>query len=220
MNFDFSDDQKQLKYETRRFLERECTPARVRAILDDPSQKHDAALWRAVAAQGWIGSAIPEEFGGLGLQYLELCCLAEELGRVLAPIPFASTVYLFTEALLLAGSAAQKKKYLPKIATGEMIGAFATSEKPGPVNPTSISAIAENGKLTGCKIPVTDGEIADAAVVLANEAGRPALFVVDLTGAGISRERLVTVDPSRNAAKITFSGALVERLGGAGEGFD
>jgi len=220
VNFDFSDDQKQLRDEARRFLAKECPPERVRGVLTDSSKTHDDALWKAVVAQGWLGAAIPEEFGGLGLGHLELCCIAEELGRALAPIPFASTVYFFAEAIMVAGDAAQKQKYLPKIASGEIVGAFATSEKPGPVSAATVSARVENGRLTGTKLPVTDGDIADAAIVLANENGAPALFIVDLTGPGVSREALATLDPSRDAAKLVFSGAPAERLGPAGEGLD
>ncbi len=97
MNFDFSDDQKHLKGEARRFLAANCTiPRWCAAVLDDPAKKsYDEALWRRIAEQGWLGAAIPERFNGLGLGRLELCAtIAEELGigRVVAPIPFASTV--------------------------------------------------------------------------------------------------------------------------------
>src|SRR5262245_47771943 len=101
MNFDFNDDQKFLKSEARKFLDAECPTTRVRAVLDDAGKAYDEALWQAVAAQGWLGAAIPEEHGGLGLGHLELCVIAEELGRVAAPIPFASTVYLLAEAVML-----------------------------------------------------------------------------------------------------------------------
>lgn len=132
MNFDYTDDQKFLKSEARKFLEARCPPTAVRAVLDDPSKGYDAALWAGVAEQGWMGAAIPEEYGGLGLGRIELCAIAEELGRVCAPIPFASTVYFFAEALMLAGSDAQKSGFLPKIAEGHEIGCFATSEGPAP----------------------------------------------------------------------------------------
>src|SRR5437899_7687879 len=108
MNFDFSDDQKFLKSEARKFLEAECPAGRVRGVLDDEAKGYDESLWRAVAGQGWLGAAIPEEHGGLGLGHLELCVIAEELGRAVAPIPFASTVYILAEAVMLAGSEAQK----------------------------------------------------------------------------------------------------------------
>jgi alkylation response protein AidB-like acyl-CoA dehydrogenase len=219
MNFDFNDDQKFLKSEARKFLDAECPATRIRAVLDDDGKAYDEALWGAVAAQGWLGAAIPEEYGGLGLGHLELCVIAEELGRVAAPIPFASTVYMLAEALLLAGSEAQKQTILPKIAAGEVIGALATSEGPGVVTPANLKATVSGGKLSGVKIPVTDGDIATHAVVLAKEGGRPGLFLVDLTAGGVTREALSTLDPARDAAKLSFDGAASERLGGAGEGF-
>jgi alkylation response protein AidB-like acyl-CoA dehydrogenase len=218
MNFDYSDDQKFLKDEARKFLAAHCTVAQVRAVLDDPAKSYDEALWRAVADQGWLGAAIPEQYNGLGLGRLELCAIAEELGRVVAPIPFASTVYFLAEALMLAGTEEQKARYLPKIAAGELIGCFATAEGPGAVSVSGVQAKVEGGRLTGTKIPVTDGDVAALAVVLAKEGGKPGLFLVDLTGEGVARETLTTLDPTRGVARLTFTGAQAERLGDAGEG--
>jgi alkylation response protein AidB-like acyl-CoA dehydrogenase len=218
MDFDFSDDQKFLKTEARKFLEARCPVSVVRGVLDDPAKSHDANLWKAVAEQGWLGAAIPEEFGGLGLGGIELCAIAEELGRALAPIPFASTVYFAAEALMLAGSQDQKARWLPRIAAGEIIGCFAASERPGALTDAQVQARVEGGKLTGVKIPVTDGDIADLAVVLAREAGQTALYLLELGGEGVARETLQTLDPTRGAARLTFEGATAERLGEAGEG--
>ena len=167
-----------------------------------------------------MGAAIPEEFGGLGLGHLELCVIAEELGRAVAPIPFASTVYLLAEAIMLAGDAGQKAEYLPKIAAGELIGALATSEGPGVVSASSLQCTVESGKLSGTKIPVTDGDVAGVCLVLAKEGGKPGLFLVDLTGPGVTREVLKTLDPTRDAAKLVFAGAPAKRLGAAGEGMN
>ena len=69
---------------------------------------------------GWTGAAIPEEYGGAGLGHLGLCVLAEELGSALAPVPFSSSVYLASEAIIAGGSEAQKKAWLPKLAAGEV----------------------------------------------------------------------------------------------------
>jgi alkylation response protein AidB-like acyl-CoA dehydrogenase len=218
MNFDYSDDQKFLKSEARKFLEGHCPTSQVRKVLDDAARAYDETLWTAVAAQGWLGAAIPEEYGGLGLGHVELCAIAEELGRAVAPIPFASTVYVLAEALMLAGSPAQKAALLPKIAAGEVIGCLATSEGPGVTTASNLQAGVAGGRLSGTKLPVTDGDIATHAVVLAREGGRPGLFLVDLS-AGVTREALKTLDPTRDAAKLTFDGAAAERLGGAGEGF-
>ena len=218
MNFDFSDDQKTIKSEARRFLEARCPTTKARAVLDDPAKSYDAEVWKEVAGQGWLGAAIPEAYGGLGLGHLELCVIAEELGRALAPIPFGSTAYFLAEALMMAGSEAQKQAWLPKIASGETIGCFASVERPGALTEAQVQARVENGKLTGTKLPVTDGDIADVAVVLAREGGQLSLFLVELGGAGVTRETLQTLDPTRGVAKLTFAGAAAERLGEAGEG--
>src|SRR5215469_10948956 len=130
MNFDVSDDLKQLREQARRFLAERSPPSVVRSVLD-ARETYAADLWRAIAEMGWLGAAIPEQYGGAGLGYEGLCVLAEELGRVLAPVPFASSAYLATEALLLAGSDAQKRRLLPKLADGTAIGCLALAEGTG-----------------------------------------------------------------------------------------
>ena len=219
MNFDYSDDQKFLKAEARKFLDAQCTSERVRKVLNDDAVSFDADLWRQVAEQGWLGACIPEQYNGLGLSRIDLCAIAEELGRVVAPIPFASTVYFLAEALMLAGTEDQKAGYLPKIAAGELIGCFATAEGPGAISPGHVQAKVEGGKITGVKVPVTDGDVADLALVLAKEGGRGGLYLVDLKGAGVARETLKTLDPTRSVAKITFAGAEAVRLGADEDGF-
>ena len=171
-----------------------------------------------LSEQGWLGAAIPEEFGGLGLGHLELCVIAEELGRAMAPVPFASSVDFFAEALALAGTEAQKQAWLPKIAAGEVIGCFASSERPGAALTGALEARVRNGKLTGVKAPVIDGGGADVAVVLAKESGQSSLYIVRLDQPGVRREAVTSLDPSRDVARLTFDAAAAERLGDAGEG--
>src|ERR1700752_2283355 len=153
MNFDFSDEQKQLRDEARKFLTEKSPPKAVRAVLDGKAPD-DRELWRALAEMGFLGVAIPESYGGAGAGHLELCVIAEEMGRALAPVPFSSTVYLAAEALLLAGSEAQKQKWLPGIAKGEAIGALALFEGRGNPQPAAIKLTASNGTLDGVKKPV------------------------------------------------------------------
>jgi alkylation response protein AidB-like acyl-CoA dehydrogenase len=188
--------------------------------LDDAKVSYDEGLWRAVAEMGWLGAAIPEEHGGLGLGRLELCVLAEELGRAVAPIPFSSTVYFFAEALMLAGSDAQKAALLPKVAAGEVIGCFAVSEGPGAPTAATIQAKFDGATLSGAKIPVTDGDCASHAVVVARDGGGVSLVLVDLNQPGVTRTTLKTLDPSRGHAKLEFKGAKAERLGAAGQGWE
>jgi len=220
MNFDFSEDQKFLRDEARKFLTAECPSTVVRQVLDNADVSHDAKLWKKIGEMGWLGAAIPEEHGGLGLGMLELCVIAEELGRVLAPVPFTSTAFLLAEAVKLAGSDAQKEAVLPKIAAGEVIGALALSEGPGEPDPAKLTTRFEGGKLSGKKIPVTDGDIATHAVVLAGEGSGASLVLVDLTGEGVTRTTVKTLDPTRSHAEIVFDGAEAERIGSAGEGAD
>ncbi|MBI1361116.1 MAG: acyl-CoA dehydrogenase [Alphaproteobacteria bacterium] len=219
MNFDFSDDQKSLRDQARRFLDDKCNRKTVREVLDNAKTSYDARLWKAVGEQGWLGVAIPEEYGGLGLGGLELCVLAEEIGRAVAPIPFSSTAYFFTEALLAAGSRDQKSALLPRVAAGDIIGAFAIGEGPGAPSPASIETSFDGARLSGAKIPVADGDIATHAVVLAREGHGQSLVLVDLNQPGVKRETLTTLDPTRGHARLTFDRATGERLGTAGEGW-
>jgi acyl-CoA dehydrogenase len=214
VNFDFSPDQRSLREQARKFLVEHASSARVRRILEGAAP-YDAELWRGMAEMGWMGTAIPESHGGAGFGYLELCVIAEELGRSLAPTPFSSTIYLAAEALLLAGSPAQKKRWLPRIAQGEAIGCFALAEGPQVATPGNITTRADGGRVSGTKIPVMDGDVADFAIVVAGEADgrRAGLFLVDLTGPGVTRTSVTTVDPTRSHARLVFDGAAAEPLG-------
>src|ERR1700682_1390787 len=164
MNFDFSDEQKQLRDEARKFLAEKCSPKAVRLVLDGKSS-YDRELWRGLADMGFLGVAIPEAYGGAGAGHLELCVIAEEIGRALAPVPFSSTVYLAAEAILIAGSEAQKQKWLPAIASGAAIGTLALFEGKGNPSSAGIKLAASGGTLNGVKKPVPDGAIADFAIV-------------------------------------------------------
>jgi alkylation response protein AidB-like acyl-CoA dehydrogenase len=219
MNFDFSDDQKALKDQARRFLTDKSSTKAVRAVLHNADTSFDKALWAGVADMGWLGAGIPEAFGGLGLGKLELCVLSEEMGRALAPIPWTSTIAFFAEAVLAVGSDAQKQNVLPKVADGSVIGCFAVSEGPGAPRAETLTTTFDGATLTGVKIPVTDGDCATHAVVLAKDGAGTTLVLVDLSGPGVTRETLKTIDPSRGHAKLTFSGAKAERLGKSGDGF-
>ena len=218
MNFEFSDEQNLLREQALGFLQEHCPMSAVRAVLDGDAA-YDADLWTKIAELGWTATTIPEQHGGLGLSYLELSVIAEELGRAVAPVPFSSSVYLATEAILMAGSDAQKERWLPKLATGEAIGTFALGEGPGQPSPQRLATSARNGKLTGEKIPVVDGDIADLAVVVAkaDDGDGASLHLVEL--AGVERTPVGTLDPTRSHARIVFDDTPAEPLGMDGEGW-
>lgn len=212
MNFDFSDDVKLLRDQARRFLAESCPPAVVRRVLDG-EEPYAADLWRRIAEMGWIGAAIPEAYGGAGLGYEGLCILAEAIGHAAAPVPFASCAYLAAEAILTAGSEAQRRRWLPALADGSRIGCFALDEGLGEPSPDAIQARVAGGRLSGAKYPVADGGIADLAIVVArDESGQPGLFLVEL--AGVPRRVLRTLDPGRDQVRLDFDGVPAEPLGG------
>ncbi|MCC5871616.1 MAG: acyl-CoA/acyl-ACP dehydrogenase [Gammaproteobacteria bacterium] len=219
MNFEFSEDQNMLREQAQNFLRAKSDSKAVRRILEG-DEPFDQALWKGMVDLGWTGVTIPEEYGGIGLGHLELCVIAEELGRTLAPTPFASSVYLATEALLQFGSEAQKQAWLPKLAAGEVIGTVAVGEGTQTTTQKNMQVSAKSGQLHGTKLPVADGDVADIAIVIAKDADTAAsLYLVELGGKGVNRKAVKTLDPTRSHAQITFDGAPAELLGAAGAGW-
>jgi len=217
MNFDFSEDQKLLQQTAKDYLAEHAPLSVCREILegDEPYAKD---LWKGTAEMGWQGAVIPESYGGAGFGHLELAVIAQEVGRALAPIPFGSSVYVATEALLRYGSDAQKQQWLPKLASGEAIGTFAFAEKPGQNAAENVAAKVAGGKLSGEKAPVLDGDVATLAVVAALGDKGLSLYLVDLNGDGVERTPIKSFDPSRSQAKLDFDGASADLLGEDGAG--
>ncbi len=210
MNFEFSEEQLFIRDQARNFLSQECTPEVVRRVLDS-SIPFERDLWQKIVDLGWTAMTIPESYGGLGLGYLELCVIAEELGRALAPVPFSSSVYLATEAIKSWGSEDQKQHYLPRLAAGKLIGTLAMNEDLGtPV----VAAQLIDGKVTANKLPVPDGDIADFVVLTARDnTGRIGLYLADLGDPGVQRETLSSMDPSRSQARLVLNAVPAQDLG-------
>ncbi|MFK8021610.1 MAG: acyl-CoA dehydrogenase family protein [Pseudomonadales bacterium] len=228
MNFEFSDEQHQIRDQARSVLNDNCSPAVVRRVLEG-DELYAAELWQQVVDLGWPATTIPEEYGGLGLSHLELIVIAEELGRACAPIPFASSVYLATEAILMAGSPEQKSTWLPKLAAGEVIGTLAYAEGPGQTTAATLGTTLSNGKLSGCKSTVADAEIAQLMIVVVKsdkgDGASLCLCPMDspmdspMGGSQIKCDHVNTIDPSLNHADVTFDAADAELLGAEGEGW-
>ena len=220
MDFDFSNEQKLIGEQARSFLQKECSNEVVRQVLDtDAPYAED--LWKKMAELGWMGIAIPEEYGGTGLSYLELAVIAEEIGRALAPVPYSSSVYLATEALLLAGSPAQKDKWLPALAAGSAIGTVAQHAAQGGQQMASLPSTAGD-TAQGKVLAVPDAEVADFCVVLCREeAGSElSLVLVETAQPGVSVTPMEGIDRTRNVGDLNLDGATVERLGEKGQGLE
>ncbi len=212
MNFDFSEDQKLLGKTAQEFLTQHAPLSLCRAVFESDASYSDT-LWKSMGELGWQGTTIPEAYGGAGFGRLEMAVLAEQVGKALAPVPFCTSVYLATEALLLLGSEAQKQEYLPKLATGQAIGTFAQAEQAGQV--AKLLTTLTSGRLKGIKTPVADGDIASFAVVTARSGKEVGLVLVDLGAKGVTRQRLGSMDASRSLAELRFKGVAAQWLGEA-----
>ncbi|MEL1231656.1 MAG: acyl-CoA dehydrogenase family protein, partial [Candidatus Neomarinimicrobiota bacterium] len=219
MNLDFSDDQKFLQDEARKFFDKEGGLTNTRKVMDE-SLSHDEALWGKVLELGWTGIRIPEEYDGLGLGHLELCVIAEEIGRALAPIPFSSSVYLFTETIIKYGSDEIKKNILPKLVTGEIVGTYAVAEDMSAITESTLSCAVEGDSVNGVKIAVPDAELATHAVVLVKGSKGPELRLVDLSSDGVEVSLQKNLDKSRSFYKVAFNNAQSSLLGDQGSGWE
>ncbi len=228
MNFAFSEEQDELRRTVRGFLEAKSPSTEVRRLMET-TEGYDPAVWGQMGAEmGLQGLAIPEEFGGQGFSFVELCIVLEEMGRVLLCAPFFSTVVLAANAILNAGGDTEKKALLPGIASGDVKATLAFTEPNGKWDASGITMEASqkgnDWTLTGEKMFVIDGHVADLIVVAARVAGTTgtdgiAFFTVDADAPGLTRTALATMDQTRKQAKLEFSGVPATPLGEPGEGW-
>ncbi len=209
MDFDLSDEQKMLGEQARGLLAERSPYDHLRRLIDSHAE-WDEPLWRELAQLGFLGAAIPEAHGGLGMGALELGVISQELGRANAALPFFSSIVLAAGAIVLAGSEAQQAKWLPRLASGEVVACFASAEGPGPLlgHGTGFA----DGRITGSKHPVADAGVATLAVVQVGSA----LALVELAAPEVTRTRLDSFDQLRPHYRIDFAGARAELMPGRG----
>lgn len=190
---------------------------------------HDPALYREMAEMGWAGIAVPEADGGFGFGLTGAGVVAEQLGRNLVGSPLIGSSVVAASALVLAGSAAQKERWLPGIVAGTEIAALALDEGPrhDPAA-TALTARADGAGwvLDGIKRPVFDGPAATLLLVVARVGGAPgddsglALFLCPAATPGLGVTALQQID-SRGAAAVRFDAVRLPAdalLGEAGAG--
>lgn len=221
MNFEFSEDQRALQDQVARHLREAFPLTRTMAVMDaDPAEKTRLrrAMWQEFAAMGYLATALPEVYGGIGCGYLELCLMAEEFGRAALPVPMLSAVYTAMEALLLYGSASQQQRWLPLLATGERTATLAFAEPGCAGLPRQPGCTFVDGKVTGRKSPVSDLDLADLAVVLVALAdGSRAWALVDLQQAAVSTQPLTMIDEAWPHGELILAAAAAELLVGEGD---
>jgi len=225
------DEEHRLLRDTARdFLGRQAPVSALRRLRDerDPlGYRHE--LWREMAALGWAGIIIPEQYGGLGFGYSGLGVVLEEAGRTLAASPLWATAAVGAAAVLLGGSETLKESLLPQLAAGERTLALALEEshhhQPYRIH-TTATPDGDDFLLQGHKTFVADGHSADHLLVVARTAGDPGdergltLFLVERTVPGVTCRRTLLAD-SRNWAEVAFdrvrvSGSRVLGRVGAG----
>lgn len=206
MDFSLSSEQQMLKNEARKFFDKECPERFVREI-EKGDVGYSPELWQKIADLGWLGMAFPEEYGGLGSSMVDLMVLQEEMGRAMFPSPYLSTVVLGGLSILEAGTEAQKKDFLARIAAGGTILALAWTEPEASWGRNAweaagitLPAVAEGSDymLNGIKLFVHDAALADYFLcpVRTRREGRPedgiTLFLVDAKSSGITSTLLRT----------------------------
>jgi alkylation response protein AidB-like acyl-CoA dehydrogenase len=216
MDFGFNADQELLRATARKFFENECTSEFVRARMAE-GEGFTEAFWTKLAEQGWLGLVYPEQYGGAGLGFVDLTVLMEEMGRAVMPGPFFSTVLLGGLTILEAGSDAQKKEWLTKIAEGQARVSLAWTEPSARWDAAGVTttATATGGSFTldGIKLFVPDAHVAHALVVVARtrDGGEEgiSLFLVPTSAKGVSITLLPTMDQTRKLCEVKLDQVAV-----------
>ena len=218
MDFGFSEEQEMLRKSARDFLAKECPMTYVRQMMEDERGFRDEQ-WQQMAGLGWMGLILPEEHGGAGLDFVDLIVVLEEMGRVVLPGPFFSTVVLGGVALLAGGSAAQKKELLPKLAAGKLRVTLAQLEPSARWDAEGVTLEARPAgggyQLSGTKLFVPDAHTADLLIVAARGPGSQgaegvSLFLVDAKAPGVTTTLLKTMDQTRKLCEVALQEVAAE----------
>jgi alkylation response protein AidB-like acyl-CoA dehydrogenase len=225
MDLGLDEQQEMLKSFARDFLEKECPETLVREMEEDENG-YSPDLWGKMAAQGWMGLIIPEEYDGTAMNLCELVVLLEEFGRALVPGPFISTVVLGGIPIMEAGNDEQKKALLPKIAAGELIMTMALTEPSAKWDADGVQLEAKKDGndyvLNGTKLFVPDAHVTDQMIVVARTSNGKTpedgitVFIVDSKSSGISFDALKTI-ASDKQYEVTFENVKVSAANVLGE---
>jgi alkylation response protein AidB-like acyl-CoA dehydrogenase len=227
MNFGFTEEQELLRAEVRRFLDQNASLDEVRKIVEMP-KGYDPHLWNRMGELGWVGLTQPEAYGGVGLDFVTLVVLLEETGRSLFPSPLLSTV-LAAKAIESLGSEEQQARWLPGLAEGSVVGAFALLEESDSLEPEGVALLARSEAggtvLSGSKRIVPDAGAADLFVVAFRTGSAPdalSLAVVERDAAGVSVDEYPGMDLTKRSGKLALDAvevrddALLGEAGSAG----
>jgi alkylation response protein AidB-like acyl-CoA dehydrogenase len=214
LDFSYSDEQAAAIDLARQILTDHCTPKALRALDLAGGERFDRALYGKLAEAGILAAGLPEEHGGAAMGFLTVAGIVEQVGRTAAPVPVLEATVMGALPIAEFGSDAQQKAWLPRIARGEAIVTSALVERHrAPSQPGTIAKRDGSGfRVTGEKLAVPAGPIADAFLVPAMLDGKVAVFLVEANAKGVTRDSLVTT--SRQPESILrLDGAPAELLG-------
>jgi alkylation response protein AidB-like acyl-CoA dehydrogenase len=218
VQFVHSEEQRLIRDSARALLAGRAGPAQLRAALSEPG-RYDRELWRTMVELGWTGLALPEDCGGAGLGWVELCILQEEQGRLLVASPFFATSALAAPLIAASANATQRRALLTRIARGEVRIACALNGTDGRPPPEGISASLETRAggftLRGVSDFVIHADSADLLLVLARAphaqgAEGISVVVIPAASAGVTIHPHVMLDLTRPRSRVELNGVIVE----------
>lgn len=218
MEFSFTEEQKMIRDTAQAFLAEVSSSNAIRSAMDT-EQGFDPQIWQRICEEMyWQAIHIPEEYGGMGLGYVDLVVMLEQMGRYLLCSPFFSTVCLASNALIVAGTDEQKQQYLTQICEGSLTATLAYTSKNGQWDATAVQGIVtaqgDDYVLNGTYRYVLDGHTAQLLIVAARSEGSEgeqgiSLFAIDSDTPGVKRTWLPTMDQTRKQAEIVFDNVRV-----------
>ncbi len=226
MDIGFSEEQELLRDTARKFLDAACTTKFVRERMATP-EAMTPAFWAQLAEQGWLGINFAEEDGGSGLGLVDLVVLMEEMGRAVMPGPYFATVLLGGAAIREAGSPAQRREYLPRIAEGRLKATLAAIEPNArwvaSGNMMNAQPMRGGFALSGAKLFVPDAHLADVLVVAARTRDGStledgiSLFLVPKDAVGLTVAAMPSIDETRKMCEVRFDNVAVPQTALLGE---
>ncbi len=220
MKIELEEHQKMLSTMVKDFLVAECPKTKIREWEDDEKKGFSPQVWAKMADLGWQGLIIPEKYGGQEMSFFELAIVLEEMGRNILPGPYLSTVIGGCVPILEAGTAEQKKRFLPRIAKGESIFTLALIEGLAAYKPSDIAVKAtpkgDTYIINGTKMFVEMAQAADyiLCVTRTHESAKPedgiTLFIVDGTTQGIHVEVIPTMGMDK-LCEVRFENVAVPK---------
>jgi alkylation response protein AidB-like acyl-CoA dehydrogenase len=213
VDFGLGHEQQALQDTVRRFIAERCPTSRVREIMETETA-HDPGLWCALAELGAMAVVVPEAHGGLGREMLDLALIADELGFGATPGPFLPSA-MATVALSACDDESVKSAWLPRLASGEAIGAIALGEANEEWDPARMATREQDGRLTGRKPLVAGAAVADFFLVAACSETGPGLYWVDNSAPGLAVVGLKNNDMTRPLARVDLTDTPARRIGSA-----